>query len=249
MKYFFHPSTLSDLETQLRTGTLLAFDFDGTLAPIVADPAQARIRPRTARLLTAVCRRFKCVVISGRAGTDVSTLLDGIPLWATVGNHGAELSPGESFERRVRDWVEVVSDALHGLSGVSVEDKGLSLSIHYRNAQDPVEVLRRVDAVSRTLSGVRAVGGKLVVNLVPSGSPDKGKALDLLRHRAGCARAMFVGDDVTDEDAFSLPRSEVISVRVGELESSAAMYYLQDQEEIDDLLEFCLGVVEKVDRA
>lgn len=194
-------------------------------------------------------------MISGRAGADVSALLDGIPLWATVGNHGVELSPSESIERRVRDWVDVVSDALHGLEGVSLEDKGLSLSIHYRHALDPVEVLRRVDALSRTLSGARTIGGKLVVNLVPSDSPDKGKALDVLRRRAGCARALFVGDDVTDEDAFALPRSEVISVRIGALESSAAMYYLRDQEEIDDLLELCLGLagesqgLRKVDRA
>src|SRR5688572_28246449 len=72
------------------SNVLVAFDYDGTLAPIVADPALARMRPGTRRLLASVARRYPCVVISGRARHDVLSRVGGVPVWHVSGNHGLE---------------------------------------------------------------------------------------------------------------------------------------------------------------
>ena len=78
------------LEEFTHSNVLLAFDFDGTLAPIVQDPARARMRPQTRRLLGAVARRYPCVVISGRARHDVLKRVGSVPVWQVSGNHGLE---------------------------------------------------------------------------------------------------------------------------------------------------------------
>ena len=79
MKSLLAPQNRSVLRRLVRGRVLLAFDFDGTLAPIVADPPAARLRPRTRRLLAEVARKYPCVVISGRSRADVARRLTGIP--------------------------------------------------------------------------------------------------------------------------------------------------------------------------
>jgi hypothetical protein len=79
MKSLLAPQNLPALRRLARGRVLLAFDFDGTLAPIVADPARAHLRPRTRRLLADVARKYPCVVISGRRRADVVGRLAGIP--------------------------------------------------------------------------------------------------------------------------------------------------------------------------
>ena len=95
------------------SNVLVAFDYDGTLAPIVSDPAVARMRPGTRRLLIAVARRYPCVVISGRARQDVVRRVGGIPVWHVSGNHGLEpWSEQEAYATRVRAWVRNLKASL-----------------------------------------------------------------------------------------------------------------------------------------
>jgi trehalose 6-phosphate phosphatase len=90
MKYILSKSNRNILQQYAWSEVLVAFDFDGTLAPIVSEPGEARMRPTTRRLLQILARLYPCVIISGRAQTDASRRLEGIAVKEVYGNHGIE---------------------------------------------------------------------------------------------------------------------------------------------------------------
>lgn len=218
---------------------LLAFDFDGTLAPIVKDRDAARLRPRTLTLLTQLCSLYPCAVISGRGRADAQRLLAGARVHYVVGNHGLE--PGGDLAAARRD-VTRACRALQQLSeqdpGIELEHKKYSLALHYRRCTDKRTARRLIESAIAALPvAVRVIGGKRVVNLVPAKAPDKGAALQSLRKQAGARIALYAGDDITDEDVFRLQQpNRLLSVRIGQSRRSAAEYYLQSQRDIDRLL-------------
>jgi trehalose 6-phosphate phosphatase len=223
------------LEALAASDALLAFDFDGTLAPIVADPALAAMRPSTRHLLAQAAQLYPCAVISGRPEEDVLRLLGGVTVWYVIGNRA--LQPPDEVARlssRVGLWRARLESALAGLAGVRIEDKGVSLAIHYRNAVEHEEAAAVIRQAAAGLSEARVIAGKEVINLLPLGGPDKGVALARVKAQLGCAAALYVGDDRTDEDVFALP--QLVGVRVGAAADSAARYHLRDQSEVDDLL-------------
>jgi trehalose 6-phosphate phosphatase len=217
---------------------LLAFDFDGTLAPIVRDPASAAMRARTAKLLADVARRYPCVVLSGRSRTEVMAKVATIPLRAVSGNHGMEPSPGLRAWRRLTDaWHAQLVSALPAMAGVVIENKGVSLAVHFRRARAPAVVRRQVLAVVAELRGTRILEGKRVVNILPAGAPDKGSALISLRKRLRCQSAIYVGDDDNDEDVFALAKQErLLGIRIGRSPRSQAAYFVPGQSDVDRLL-------------
>ena len=126
---------------------------------------------------------------------------------------------------------------LRGAAGVVIEDKGLSLSVHYRGSRQKGRVRARILAATAELGEARATAGKLVVNVVPAGAPHKGQALVRERARLGCDTAVYLGDDETDEDVFALDQpGQLLAVRVGRKQGSAAAYYIRRQVEIDRVL-------------
>lgn len=223
----------------LRTNTLLAFDYDGTLAPIVDDPAQARMAAGTHELLTVVARRNPTIILSGRSRGDLLRFLSGVPVLEVIGNHGAEaygLPPRRSIRQLVQ-WRQQLQDAFGELPGVRIEDKHHSLSIHYRACENAEAALHQIRQFCETLDGARLIGGKSVLNLMPADAPDKGSALLQALERLGCPRAIFVGDDDTDEDVFRLTMPErLFGIRVGAHDHSQAEYLLETQTQIDALL-------------
>lgn len=217
---------------------LLAFDFDGTLAPIVSDPDRAKMRSSTNDLLVELSRLYPCVVISGRSRADVRRRVVGLGLKGIVGNHGIEPVQGTTGdERRIRDWRARFDAALREETGVRVENKTHSLAIHVRHARAKGRARRIVAEVASRLEGVKLLGGKEVVNVVPIGAPHKGMALERERERLRCDTAIYVGDDETDEDVFALDQpGRLLSIRVGRKAASQAAFYLRAQPEIDRLL-------------
>jgi len=218
---------------------LLGFDFDGTLAPIVGERDEAQMRMRTAELFAKVCWLYPCAVISGRGQGDVSSRLGRAPVKYVMGNHGLE--PGaslEDFELEVARARAHLETSLIGWAGVDVEDKRYSLAVHYRKSRQKRLVRSAIyEAVSCLPEPMRLVAGKLVVNVLPVGAPNKGDALLGLRTTEQADTALYVGDDVTDEDVFELDQpGRLLTVRVGESRSSAANYFLRDQREVDRLL-------------
>jgi trehalose 6-phosphate phosphatase len=239
MRDILSPEADQVLEDVARRRMLLAFDFDGTLAPLVDDRAAARLPASTRRLLRIVSVFYPCAVVSGRSRADLLPRLTGIPLAAIVGNHGAEAGHGPvdgTVRKTVIGWRESVSAALQGVDGVDIEDKGLSLALHYRRARDLGAARRAVGAAAMALAGARVFGGHAVVNVVPPDVHDKGLAVAALVDRfLPRKRAVYVGDDTTDEDAFACEVVEV-GIRVGRCPSSAAQYYVAAQERVDELL-------------
>jgi trehalose 6-phosphate phosphatase len=221
------------------THTLLAFDFDGTLAPIVEAHREAEMTPQTAALFQQVCLAYPTAVISGRSHADVSRRLEPAEVRYVIGNHGIEPDVDQArFERFSRDALEALARALGGTPGVEIEDKRFSLAIHFRRSRSRREARRLIHrAAAELCPEARAVDGKCVVNILPPNAPNKGDALLRLREREGAATALYLGDDITDEDVFVLDQpGRLLSVRVGEAHFSAAPYFLQNQAEVDALL-------------
>jgi len=238
MKSILAPRNRRLLARLARGRALLAFDFDGTLAPIVADPARANLRPRTRRLLRAVAGVYPCLVISGRARPDVLGRVAGIPLRRVFGNHGIEPSPALPAARRhVRRWLACLRPRLAIRAGIVLEDKGASLAIHYRKARNRPAAREAILQAAADLTEARIMEGPLAVDLLPRHAPNKATALTAEWRRLRCRAALYVGDDRTDEDIFALAgRMPLLAVRVGRRAASHAPYYLTKQGQIDALL-------------
>lgn len=160
------------------SNVLLAFDYDGTLAPIVQTPAHARMRPETRRLLTAVARRYPCVVISGRPLDDVTQKLDRIPVWYVFGDFGHEpASEGQKPSAQVRDWARQLTERLPSHRGVVIEEKKYSVTIHYRRVRDKRRALEAIDQAIGELTDARRLGSPQAVTVMPRGGPGQGRSV------------------------------------------------------------------------
>ena len=218
---------------------LLAFDYDGVLAPLVKKPSGAHMRPRTRALLARLIRLYPVAVVSGRAWRDVAAYLDGLgPI--IVGNHGSELGrPARvpaSVDRKVQGWRRRLERALAGVEGVHFEDKRSTLAVHYGLCGALRRAERAVYEAANQLEGTRLIPGKKVLNVLPHDSPSKGDAVRALVARLGCEGAVYVGDDVTDEDAFAVGAPLVFGVHVGK-GPSLAPWRVAEQRDVDRLLQ------------
>jgi trehalose 6-phosphate phosphatase len=217
---------------------LLAFDYDGTLAPIVSDPDRAQMRPSTRRLLRRLALLYPCVVISGRSRPDVRGRLDGIPLRQIVGNHGIEPWQGtRPLMDEVSRCAPLLDRCLAPWKGVRIENKSYSISVHYRHSREKRAALAAILQSASRLGAVRVIGGKQVVNILPEGAPHKGMALERERDRLQCDTAIYIGDDTTDEDVFSLDQpGRLLGIRVAPKRTSHAAYFVRNQLAVDELL-------------
>jgi trehalose 6-phosphate phosphatase len=201
-----------------RSGRLvLLLDFDGTLAPIVDRPEDARPLPQAIAAIEELRARgdVDIAVVSGRGLADAREL-SGLQGIAFAGNHGMEIEGPDLREihgeaAAARPALERVRDRLRaelgGIAGAIVEDKGLTLSVHYRMT-DPSEAGRVQDAVHAATENsdeLRVTEGKMVLEIRPRVDWHKGRAVEFLlahlRPPAG-APVLYLGDDTTDEDAF-----------------------------------------------
>lgn len=226
------------------SNVLIAFDYDGTLSAVVATPQNARMRPRTRRLLRAVAERYPCVVISGRRRSDVARRIDGIPLWHVAGNHGVEpWGETEGYAARVRKWMPPLQQQLAPHQGVAIEDKTYSVTIHYRLAHEKRRAVKAITEAARRLPGARVMGGNQAINIVPRGAPHKGVALERVRNLLVCDTIIYVGDDETDEDAFRAAHPDrLLAIRIGPRRGSRARHWLRSQAEIDRFLQMLLSL-------
>lgn len=217
---------------------LVAFDYDGTLAPIDPTPARARMRHATRRLLRAVAERYPCAVISGRAYVDIERRLKGVPLQGVFGNHGIEpLWAYPAGAALVTQWMAKLGPRLGPWRGVRLENKQQSVAIHYRHARDRAAARRVISKAIADLTGARAIEGRASVNLIPRRGANKATALRHVCRVAGCAHAIYIGDDGTDEDAFAaLTADRLLGIRIGRRERSLAGFTLPRQRDLDALL-------------
>jgi trehalose 6-phosphate phosphatase len=242
MRRLFSPEGDAALAAVMALRPLLAFDFDGTLAPIVARPDDAHMPLTLAWRLDRLARVLPLAIVSGRAVDDVLARLPFRPRYV-IGNHGAEdphapsaVDPGvlDAVRARLAEATRELLDA-----EVFVEDKRQSLALHYRLADDRDRALRLIKTLTADLGpGVSAFGGKFVMNIVPLGAPDKAHAVTSLVARCRVRCAVFVGDDVNDEPVFACAKPNWLTVKVGgDDPDSRAMYYLGDVDDVATMLD------------
>lgn len=238
MKNILSRANREVLEQFVWSNVLLAFDYDGTLAPIVANPEQATMRPQTRELLAELTKLYRVIVISGRALPDALKKLRGVGVLEVVGNHGIE--PWHTADRHIAEvqrWRPMLDECFAPFKGVAIEDKVFSVAVHYRQSREKKRVQAAILKASAMLGDVRLIGGKQVVNILPSDAPHKGMALERAREQLHCDTAIYVGDDETDEDVFGLDQpGRLLAIRVGAKPASAATYCIVNQRAIDDLL-------------
>ena len=224
-------------------------DYDGTLTPIVSDPANALLPEKTKEAVERLAHRFRVAIISGRDLADLQRLV-AIKGIAYAGSHGFDIvGPDGLPENRVR-WLQFLPSLgqaearlrqlLEDIPGASVERKRFAIAVHYRLVSDSYthKVQRVVDQVAAQDSNLRTTGGNKVFELRPNIDWDKGKALvfllELLGLDSDTVVPFFIGDDITDEDAFRTIQEVGIGIIVlgREKRLTVAHYTLQNPVEV-----------------
>jgi trehalose 6-phosphate phosphatase len=240
----------------VRPGMLCAFDFDGTIAPIVRDPDKVWVPTAVSKRLATIRQYARLAVITGRSVEDVRNHIDFLPDYV-VGNHGLEGIPGkpalrESCKSLCEEWERQITQALNNREfdpQIRIENKGLSLSVHFRLTADKAKAERQLSQLLRGLSPEpHVIEGKCVFNLLPKSDINKGNALIELMNHCQAGSAIYVGDDVTDEDVFNLEMRNLISVRIGRNEASRAQFFIYHRLDMVHLLDELIRRFERGER-
>jgi len=237
--------------TKTASRVIIFLDYDGTLNPVALRPELALLPPRIGEILRKLAFRgnFEVGIISGRSLAEIKALI-GLGGLAYAGNHGLEIECREEAfvhpmatkaSSLLKELYSQLVERLAGISGIILEDKQFSLSVHYRLvAKSEVKkvkaLFREVVEASEKQGKVRITEGKEVIEVRPPVDWDKGKAIEWLlsRYQAENSVVIFAGDDVTDEDGFNFVNQiNGISIRVGEATAlSCADYYVHSPEEL-----------------
>jgi trehalose 6-phosphate phosphatase len=221
---------------------LVTSDFDGTLAPIVNNPSDARALPAAAEALVALAALpdTTAALISGRARSvlrELSGMPDTVHL---VGSHGAEFDTGfvRAIDTALLDtMIATLRDIAAGRPGVTVETKPASVALHVRNAAaaDGDSALAAAREAAADWDA-HLTAGKAVLEFAVIVT-DKGEAVDTLRERNDATAVVFLGDDVTDEKAFDRMRDTDLGVKVGPGET-LARYRVSTPDDVAEVLRF-----------
>ncbi|OGC80978.1 MAG: trehalose-phosphatase [candidate division Zixibacteria bacterium RBG_16_43_9] len=254
MQYLLEKVLLRGLEEKIRKAqrVFLFLDYDGTLTSIQNTPDLALLSSSTRRTLQSLSSLPQMIltVISGRTLSEIQKLI-GLDNVNYVGNHGLEMkvkshkyviNQHKKIRKKISLFCQRIKRKTHWFSGVLVENKGLSASIHYRLAkEDCVPELKKI--VSATIYPFKRSyelrDGKKVLEIRPKTKRNKGWAVNEIIHRYNSKRKtyslyFYLGDDLTDEDAFQLVNSKRgYSIRVDKRkEPSNAHHYLKGPKEV-----------------
>jgi alpha,alpha-trehalase len=245
---------LQAIEQRLRRRRPVVFlDYDGTLTPIVDDYRDATLSDEMRSAVAAVAARFPTALVSGRDLEDLQKLvgLDGVYY---AGSHGFDMAgPGgwhdrpeqaETFLPALDEAEQAVRQAVSGIEGCAIERKAFSIAVHYRQvADDDVEAVdRAVDDVLARHGELRKGRGKKVFELQPDTDWHKGRAVEWLLEHLDFADddplPLYLGDDVTDEDAFRTLYGRGLGIAVGGgARQTSAEYALEDPRDVRRFLE------------
>jgi trehalose-phosphatase len=234
-------------------------DYDGTLTPIVGRPDEAILSSEVKNKLHALTEKpnFSTGIISGRSLSEVKTLV-GINGIYYAGNHGLEIegpsikftnTTAEATQVEIKNLFKQLSAKLSDIQGTIIEDKGLSLSIHYRlvkkSKENTVrEIFSQITSRPFHEGKIKITSGKKVWEIRPPIDWHKGKAVELIiremKMMLKCKQlsTIYLGDDTTDEDAFKIiHRPEGWSIFIGKENTlSNADYFLESTSEVSTLL-------------
>ena len=224
-------------------------DYDGTLSPIAPRPEMATLPEETREVMRRLAQRYPVAILSGRGREDVTALV-GLDNLSYAGSHGYDIAGpdirhevGEGIPDRIDSAAAALRKELEGFEGVLVEPKRFAISIHFRLArpEDLPRIEEIVDEVASSHPGLRKAHGKKLFELRPDLDWDKGQALlwmmDALNLFAEVP--IYLGDDITDEDAFRAIEKQGIGILVAEEpRPTAASYGLRDPGEVRLFLEW-----------
>lgn len=233
-------------------------DYDGTLTPIVRRPEDAILSDDMRLTLHELAKAYQVAIVSGRDRQDVQSLV-GIQGLIYAGSHGFDISGPDGLKLQNEQGMEALPDLnaaesrlqqkISGFRGAQVERKKYSIAVHYRNAseQDVAKIEAVVDQVTSEYSSLRKNSGKKIYELQPDIQWDKGRAVIWLLRRLDSDEdnplPIYLGDDLTDENAFRALQGIGIGILVGDHGApSSAHYRLSDTHAVKLFLQ---AVIEK----
>ncbi|BCB95438.1 hypothetical protein JZK55_03600 [Dissulfurispira thermophila] len=224
----------------------LFLDYDGTLTPIAESPDKATMSDDMRSLIAALKEYIPVAIISGRSLQDIKNKI-GIEDIIYAGNHGAEIWDGDKIIRgqesevnigRLKELLQRLQDSLSCINGIIIEDKGLTASIHFRmvKIKDLPEFFDIFSRITKPYeNSFKIITGKKVFELRPVNIWNKGDAVSWIIDNLGKDRfPIYIGDDTTDEDAYSILKNRGLSISIGS--SVNADYYVENQGEVRGLL-------------
>lgn len=236
---------------------LLTLDYDGTLTPIVSSPEKAILNLNIKELLVSLKNKSNIVVgiITGRELSDIETMV-GIEGIYYAANHGFEIEgPGVKFRHasysKYTKHIKTIAGALKArvkdIEGAIVEDKGFTLSLHYRmvkldNVAELKKIFKQMTREYVKSKKIRITKGKKVLEARPEFKWSKAEAFEMIRRIVLAEKSVkdvlsiYIGDDKTDEDVFEIIRKEDISIFVGKSKVSKAKYFLNNTKEVAQFL-------------
>lgn len=233
-------------------------DFDGVLAPIVPSPAAAAMLRRTRAILAACATRMPVAVITGRPLADIMRRA-GVHGMMYAGNHGMEWNINGRVERRRIPVASLAGfraarRALRAIAsdfpGTMVEDNRHCLAVHYRGLahRDEMRFVRVAEAAAAPFvraGAIRVIDNLYTFEIMPAAEWTKGNCALLIWRAARNGSApvpIYIGDGLTDEDAFAAVRKSGITIRVGKTRESMAQYYFKTRDKVDDFLAVLAGM-------
>ena len=227
-------------------------DYDGTLTPIVSRPELAKISDEMKETVKKLSQKHQVCIVSGRMREDVKALM-GLDELIYAGSHGFDISgPGFSvIQPKAKEAVGVIekisnelTNELNGIEGILIEKKKFSVAVHWRlvNQKHIALIQEKVDAHIKANSTLRLLSGKKVFEIMPDIDWDKGQAIQWIMQELKVswqdASIIYIGDDVTDEDAFRMVRTRGTGILVSEeLRRSAADFWVSSPDKVRELFE------------
>jgi alpha,alpha-trehalase len=254
------PSFTNTIDEFLKTHSVNKFsiflDYDGTLTPIVSRPEEAIISRQTKNILRKLSQKCTVAIISGRDRQEIQSLIDIDSLYY-AGNHGFDIAGPQNCSyihpsvKIIQTYLSraelLISDSLSSIRGILIERKRFSIAVHYRQVNpDSVETIRNeLNRICSAVNGLKVTSGKKVFELQPDIEWNKGTAvLWLIEKLLPIASLtpertiLYIGDDLTDEDAFREIADIGISVLVGSHDTvTAAKYHLNNVDQVIDFIE------------
>lgn len=234
-------------ERIIQDDLIIFLDFDGTLAPIVENPPDAKILPCIKDTIEILTSKFQIYIISGRSRLDVKEKV-GISNCKFVGAHGFDMSEIHSQEIVSQDVLNMIQDVFEqfkkefgSIEGVILENHHFTLTIHYRKVKDisiHEHLFEKVKKIMINYHNLKITFGKMVIEIRPKIDWNKGKAVEKILQEQSNKFSIYLGDDITDEDAFKYLKdsNKGIGILIGDKKETNAFYSLQDPHHVSKFL-------------
>lgn len=232
----------------------LFLDYDGTLVSIKKTPALAVLSLSMTKLLKRLSsiKYTSLIIVTGRSYSDIKKLVR-LKNVIIASNHGFQISSGKNkwihpdvkqFLPLLKKILQSLKEALKKFPLTLIENKNITLTIHFRNVQNQsIPAIKKIisSTVQEYYSKFRTTTGKKIIEIRPNVVWDKGRAvlkvLTMLRSKKNKDTIVYIGDDKTDEDAFKVLQGVAITIRVGRSSNTHAEYYVRNPLEVQEFLE------------